>query len=133
MNISAPLVEAGPPAIAPIMPRPTALYFQSKAEFEKTELTAGSADWVEIAGRAGMLAKNRETFAKLPAHTVNAERGAVSLWLCPLDDLNTRTTPEWVKRYFANADVYPLLSDIPDGRDRWAAKFIWQWDTGWYP
>ncbi|MEO1236366.1 MAG: DUF1961 family protein [Planctomycetota bacterium] len=99
-------------------------------------------------GRAGWVAGSVHSRACFPGHTLNAERGAMSLWLLSIDDLGVWHTPEKVPDWDPAAYYVPLIADdldepddvvLPDGVrgpgpiGRWdERRFALVYSMSWY-
>jgi hypothetical protein len=113
------------------------LYLSNSHDFEQLTLQGGSADWIQVDGRGGLLCGNRTTRAALAEHTINSPRGTASLWIYALDDLaNAPWSPTWVDACHPGHRNYPFLCDSPAadlGFQAENATFAWNWDNDWYP
>ncbi|MEO1237638.1 MAG: hypothetical protein AAFX76_12695, partial [Planctomycetota bacterium] len=96
------------------VPRPKYHYLNPQ-----TDLTDRTGPWSKLThdGRAGWVAGSVHSRARFPGHTLNADRGAMSLWLLSIDDLGVWHKPEKVPDWDPAAYYVPLIADDLDEPD----------------
>lgn len=83
-------------------------------------------------GRAGVNATSISSRITLPRHTVAGPRGALSLWVLPLEDLHPASPMPHTLEHEPSHLYYPLLGDHPDLRDRDAQRFHLRFSNDWW-
>lgn len=94
---------------------------------------AGPARLVTLKGRTGLQAQSIHTRFRLGQHTLNTEKGAVTMWVLPTESLASTAMISHIAHHDPAWESYVLLSDQENLRDWGAAKFAWVWSSGWYP
>ncbi|QDU71476.1 DUF1961 family protein [Mucisphaera calidilacus] len=69
----------------------------------------------------------------LTRHTLNEPRGAVGVWVCPLDDLGTQAQYPQHRAHNHGYDQYVFLSDRESPLDPRPAQFAMYFHTYWHP
>jgi len=93
----------------------------------------GPVRQITLAGRSGVQPVSIHTRLRLDAHTLNEDRGCVTLWLLSLESLSSTATVAHIQQHDPACDTYPLISDHEAIRDWPAATFAWTWAAHWYP
>ncbi|MDR0901948.1 MAG: DUF1961 family protein [Opitutaceae bacterium] len=113
--------------------KPVFSYNPGDATFEKKLIQSAAARRIEHGGRRGLqLSGIRDRFI-IPRHTVNETRGALSMWVLPMQDIapaaqypaHAASNP-----HFAN---FTFISDRENLGDVDAAEFAMFYNTYWHP
>ncbi|MEX0653740.1 MAG: DUF1961 family protein [Phycisphaeraceae bacterium] len=92
----------------------------------------GTFESIEMAGRVGLRAASVHSRLGIGAHTVAGKRGALSLWVLPLEDLSPVAPMPHLRELEPDWGCYPLLSDHPQMRDRSQARFHLRYTSDWW-
>lgn len=97
--------------------------------------TDGPFRIVEHAGRQGWHATSVHSQLKLPVDANALERGTITLWLLPLEELSQRYPCADQRGGHPGTDFnnHILIGDCPDLENVRDSRFALIWDAGWYP
>jgi hypothetical protein len=109
------------------------LHYLSPNNLRDRLTVTGQAREIEVAGRRGLQPTSIHTRMQLNEHTLNNERGSVTLWVLPMEDLSSFASIQHMHKTDPGYDIYPILSDNENVRDWQQATFAWTWAAHWYP
>lgn len=92
----------------------------------------GPVRWIERRGRRGLNATSVHTRLRFDRHTVGDDRGALALWVLPLETLAPAAALGHIVKHEPDHHIVPLLSDLPSLRDREQARFHLRYTTDWW-
>lgn len=83
-------------------------------------------------GRTGINATSIHSRLTIPEHNIHSDKGTLTLWVMPLEDLYSAATPTYIEPYEPLYYMYTMLSDIPDLKNVTEASFALFWNSrGW--
>lgn len=85
-------------------------------------------------GRSGRLVESihvRQTFECGDA--LNHAKGTLSVWVLPMETLNTQVPPAHITQRESDAVYWPILTDSAEPLKQGSGNFALFWDGGWYP
>jgi hypothetical protein len=126
-----PVVERAIPAPAIDPLAPAFRYFASD-DLLAGLVAQGPTRTVTRAGRTGLIATSIHTSLRLDRHTVAADRGSLSLWVMPLEDLHPASHMIHFDKHEPDYRVHSLLSDIPARRDLQNVNFSLHYAIDWW-
>jgi len=80
-------------------------------------------------GRTGINATSIHSRLTIPKHTINEDKGTLTLWVMPLEDLYSASVPTFIDPYEPLYYMYTMLSDIPDLKNVTDASFDLLWNS----
>ncbi len=86
----------------------------------------------ERGGRAGVIAQSIHTRFAMPAGPLTGDRGALSLWVLAVEELQPAHTLAHLHKHEADWFVFPILSDRTDLRNREEANFHLRYTCDWW-
>ncbi len=98
----------------------------------KLKLT-GPARTITIKGRSGINMTSIRSVLELKAHNLKREKGTVTIWVMPLEELSTFDTKPNMSKSNPHFYTYPFLSDNSNPLDFSAAAFKLAWSPRWHP
>lgn len=93
----------------------------------------GPHRFVRIAGKTGYQPLSLETRLRIGTALHRADAGTISLWVAPLETLNTFPALDAFIKKDPLARNYNLLADAWPAREFDRAVFSWQWTANWDP
>ena len=102
------------------------------AGLKNIQLT-GPARVISTGGRSGINMTSIRAVLELKAHNLKQEKGTVTLWVLPLEELSTFDTKPNFGRSNPNFYTYPFLSDNKDPQDYNKASFKLVYSPRWHP
>jgi len=100
---------------------------------EAAPVVEGPHRFVEIAGRRGYQPLSLSTKLRIPCQVQQGERGSLTLWISPLEDLGVTPPLDYITRRDPHWQRYALLSDGWPGNDPDRSVFAWYWQSQWHP
>ena len=88
---------------------------------------------ISMDGRTGFQAESIHSRVVIPRHTVDQDKGALTLWALALEDLWCESNQQHIRKHDPAAYNYVILSDQPQIRDWESAAFSLIFCAGWYP
>lgn len=89
---------------------------------------------LEQDGRRAVHCTSIHSLVTLAGHTLAGLQGSLSLWVLPLEDVNTyRVRDVMFTAENKNPWLFPLLADTPDMGNMEQAAFALNYDSGWHP
>jgi len=88
---------------------------------------------ITLTGRSGVQPASIHSRLRLDAHTLNEDRGCVTLWILALESLASTANVAHIHQHDSDCDIYTLISDQENPRKWTEATFNWAWATHWYP
>lgn len=110
---------------------PVISYFDTWEESPAAELK-GPHRVIELNDRKGLNVQSIHSRIILPEHTLNSEKGAVSMWVASLEDLSPVPKFGGVDKHNPDHRVLPLLSLNPDPQKLDSTAFKWIWKPYWH-
>ncbi|MCF6270840.1 MAG: DUF1961 family protein [Melioribacteraceae bacterium] len=86
-----------------------------------------------ISGLKGFRPTSMQTKAFIETEAHHSNKGTISLWFSPLEDLANWKTKDWVFNRVENAFVYPFFSNFFPARNGEKKGFGLFWETGYKP
>ncbi len=104
------------------------------AYFPPSDLLAGverEGPFREIGadGRTGINATSIHSRLTIPKHNINDDKGTLTLWVMPVEDLYSAAVPTFIDPYEPLYYMYTMLSDIPDMKNVTEASFALLWNS----
>lgn len=94
----------------------------------------GDTRLLQLDGRTGIHPTSIHTrLTYTGEHTLNAPRGALTLWLMALEDLSTVPALHHIAEHQPDYRDYPLISADENPRNANQAPFALVWASNWYP
>ncbi|MEK7413133.1 MAG: DUF1961 family protein [Planctomycetota bacterium] len=93
----------------------------------------GEHRFLLIDGKRGYQALSQKTRLRVPCDLHLGERGTMSLWLAPLEDLGVSGPLSYVTSKSPNWQQYGLVSDAWPTNDIAQSTFAWYWQSFWHP
>jgi hypothetical protein len=85
-------------------------------------------------GRSGRVVESIHTRMTWDCGEVlNQPQGTLSVWVLPLETLNTQVPPGHIMQREPDAVYWPILTDSLDPMKQGSGNFAIFWDGGWYP
>ncbi len=107
---------------------PTLVYFPPNDLLAGIERD-GPFRQLSVDGRAGINATSIHSRLKIPKHTINEDKGTLTLWIMPTEDLYSASVPTYIDPYEPLYYMYTMLSDIPDLKNVSDASFALLWNS----
>lgn len=112
---------------------PAFTYLTDKIPLSKENIIGKMPKLIKRHGRAGYIAESIHTRIILSNHTANCECGTASLWVMPLEDMDSMTHQPYFSVNNENYGNFCLLADSPVPGDFEGSIFSICYSNHWYP
>ncbi len=116
------------------VPKPVYTYLNNfSLKDTSTIRLIGAARIISLDGRKGLNMTSIKSALEFKAHTLKKQKGSVSIWFMPLEDLSAYDAKPNMGKSNPNFYTYAFLSDNPNPQDYEKANFKLAWTPRWHP
>lgn len=112
--------------------QPKYVYLNDFSDADKIGVR-GPARTIRFQERDGLNMTSIHSVLEIKNHTLKKDRGALSLWFMPLEDLSVAPGLPSMSNSNPYFSIVPFLADIPNPQDVKKANFKLFWNSGYHP